>query len=106
VHTPQSSYTPIPKYPSLSRDIAFIVNDAVPAGDVQQSIQTTGAPIVVQVHLFDVYNGAHLPKGKKSLAYNIDYQTVGKTLTDEEIDSWHGKIVDAVNQTHRSYIRS
>ncbi|WP_156291407.1 phenylalanine--tRNA ligase subunit beta [Oceanobacillus salinisoli] len=100
------SYQEIPKYPSVARDIAFILDKDVLAGDVKQLIEEVGAPLVKQVNIFDVYEGDNVPEGKKSIAYSLLYQDPNKTLKDDEVEASYGKIVEAVNKKFDAYIRS
>ncbi|WP_174613989.1 phenylalanine--tRNA ligase subunit beta [Virgibacillus ihumii] len=100
------SYRPIPKYPSVSRDIAFIVDENVQAGDIKELIEKTGAPLVQNVHIFDVYKGEHLEEGKKSIAISLLYQDAEKTLKDNEVEQSYQEIVGKVNDQFDAYVRS
>jgi len=100
------SYQSIPKYPSITRDIAFILDNDILAGDVKDLIQKIGVPLVKHVQIFDMYEGEHVPEGKKSVAYNLLYQDPDKTLTDDEIEESYQKIVEAVNEKFGAYVRS
>lgn len=75
----------VPTYPPVLEDMAFIVDEQVPAGEVQAVIVQTGGELVDRVQLFDVYRGAQIGKGKKSLAYQLVYQHPQRTLTDKEV---------------------
>lgn len=103
---PVKGYTPIPKHPSITRDIAFIVDKNVMAGDVKEVIEASGAPLVKQVNIFDVYQGENLPEGKKSIAYSLLYQHPEKTLQDDEVDASYQYIIDTVNEKFNAYVRS
>lgn len=105
-HTHHATYEPIPKYPSIERDVAFILDEDVLAGDVKSLIEKIGSPLVKAVHIFDVYSGEHLPKGKKSVAYNLVYQDPNKTLKDDEVDISFKDIIEQVNKTFDAYVRS
>jgi phenylalanyl-tRNA synthetase beta chain len=87
VHT----FRPIPRFPSAGRDIALLVDDNLPAkriGDIIRSF-----PQVSQVSIFDLYQGEQVPPGKKSLAFSLRYQSLDRTLTDEEVDEIQQKIL-------------
>jgi phenylalanyl-tRNA synthetase beta chain len=105
-HNHVPSYTQIPRYPSVTRDIAFILDNEVNAGDVKVTIEEVGAPLVKQVQVFDLYKGENLPEGKKSVAYSLLYQDPEKTLVDEEVESSYQKVIEAVNEKHGAYVRS
>ncbi|WP_106496967.1 phenylalanine--tRNA ligase subunit beta [Lentibacillus sp. Marseille-P4043] len=100
------SYQPIPKYPSIVRDIAFVLDEDVQAGDVVNVIQKTDQDLVKDIQIFDVYTGEHLPDGKKSVAYRLLYQDPERTLKDEEVEESYQAIVAAVNEACHAYVRS
>ncbi|OZU89776.1 phenylalanine--tRNA ligase subunit beta [Virgibacillus indicus] len=100
------AYSQIPKYPSIARDIAFILDEEVQAGDVKAVIEKSGAPLVIQVGIFDVYQGENMPEGKKSIAYSLLYQHPEKTLKDDEIEESFNQIIETVNEKFNAYVRS
>lgn len=100
------TYNDIPKYPSIARDIAFILDEGVVAGDVKAKIEECGAPLVKNVQIFDLYQGENLPKGKKSVAYSLLYQHPEKTLTDDDIETSYQEIIDTINKQFNAYVRS
>lgn len=102
----EPSFEDIPRYPSISRDIAFILDKDIQAGDVQNLIKEIGAPLVKQVDIFDVYEGENLEEDKKSIAYHLLYQNPERTLKDEEVDASYEEIVKAVAQKYNGYVRS
>lgn len=98
-------YKEMPKYPSTSRDVAFILDVNVSAGEVKDLIEETGKPLLKSVEVFDLYEGEHMGKGKKSIAYHLTYQDYDKTLVDEEVDESYGKIVEEVESKLGGYVR-
>ncbi len=84
-------YRPIPRLPAVLRDLAVVVAEPVAAAAVTASIREE--PLVEEVTLFDVYRGAPLPAGTKSLALAIRYRAPDRTLTDAEADAAHARIV-------------
>lgn len=100
------AYNQIPKYPSVSRDIAFIVDEDTNAGEIKATIEESGFPLVKNVEIFDVYKGEHLPEGKKSIAYSLLYQDPEKTLKDDEVEQSYQEIVKTVNTKFNAYVRS
>jgi len=102
----QSTYQSIPKYPSIHRDVAFIVNKDVIAGDIKATIERTGAPLVTKVDIFDIYEGDQLHENEKSIAYRLHYQHPHKTLKDEEVNKSFEHIIKTVNETYGAYVRS
>ncbi|MFD2211094.1 phenylalanine--tRNA ligase subunit beta [Virgibacillus halophilus] len=105
-HHVEPAYHAISKYPSVTRDVAFVLDESVVAGDVEKLIHKTGQPLVNETHVFDVYKGENLSEGKKSLAYNIVFQHPEKTLKDEEVDESFQAIISAVQKQFDAEIRS
>lgn len=105
-YKPVTSYQEVPKYPSIGRDIAFVIDESILADDIKKVIKEVGKPLVKDVSVFDVYEGENLEAGKKSVAYHIVYQHPEKTLTDNEIQASYDHIIDAVKEKYQAYIRS
>lgn len=99
-------YQAIAKYPSIMRDIAFVMDQHTLAGEIKDKIESIGAPLVKKVDIFDVYTGEHLDSNKKSIAYNIHYQDPDKTLTDAEVDQSMEAIITTINKAYDTYVRS
>jgi phenylalanyl-tRNA synthetase beta chain len=97
-------YRPIPRFPGNTRDIALIVDNSLAASKVQEVIESF--PLVDQVTLFDVYSGEQVPQGKKSLAFSIRYQSLERTLTDEEVNKAHQQIIDRLQREFGAILRS
>ncbi|GAA0374714.1 phenylalanine--tRNA ligase subunit beta [Bacillus horti] len=89
----QIAYQALPKYPSMQRDIAVVVDQDIPAGKMMQTIEEAGVPLLKAVRLFDVYEGEKVLEGKKSIAFSLQYFDPAKTLTDEEVKQVHDKVV-------------
>ena len=64
-------YEPLPRYPAVTHDIAVVVNEDVQNSEIEAEIRESGAPLLSGVELFDLYRGASIPEGKKSLAYTL-----------------------------------
>ncbi|MEL7566991.1 MAG: phenylalanine--tRNA ligase subunit beta [Dehalobacterium sp.] len=90
-------YQPVPKYPSVDRDMALVVSDDTPAQAIAEIIWQNGENILTNVTLFDVYKGAQIPAGFKSLAYSLTFQSGEKTLTDDEVSSVFQKIKECLS---------
>lgn len=89
----EKSYKPLPKFPAVARDIALLVDDSILVSDIEEVIIKQGGSMVEKINLFDVYKGAQIPEGKKSIAYSITYRSENKTLTDVEVNKVHDKIL-------------
>ena len=97
---------PIPKYPSITRDLALLVDYDTAAGDVEKIIVKNGGKNFVGATLFDVYSGKNIDAGKKSLAFTIKFRAGDRTLTDAEADDAFNKIVAAVEKDCNAQLRS
>lgn len=101
----EKTYTPLPKYPSTSRDIALLVDEDMAVGRIEEIIKKYGKSILEDVRLFDVYRGKQVEEGKKSVAFNLIYRDKDKTLTDEEVTSVHGKVLEALKEKLNAVLR-
>ena len=91
-------FTPLPRYPAVYLDIALIVHDDVPSSRVAQELYYHGAPWLVEARLFDVYAGAPIAAGKRSLAFRLTYRDPERTLTDEAVNRHHEALVKALQE--------
>lgn len=98
-------YSPIPRFPSITRDIALVVDENVIAGELQKTIIEAGGKLLKEVSIFDVYKGDRLPNGKKSIAFSLRYYDPERTLTDEEVTAVHEKVIQAVEQQFGATLR-
>jgi len=87
---------PIPRFPGMSRDIALEVNQNIPAADLLSTIHAHGGNILKDTLVFDVYQGEHLEKGKKSIAIRLNYLDTEETLTDERVSKVQAEIEAAL----------
>ena len=85
-------YQEISKYPSITRDIAMLVNDYITNQEIVSLIQDKGGAFLTDVTLFDVYQGTHVPEGKKSLAYSLTYQDKNETLVEDKVNQAFDKV--------------
>jgi len=97
---------PVPPYPPVLEDLAVIVAENVPAETVAAVIRQAGGNILSELRLFDVYRGAQIGTGKKSLAYSLVYQSYDRTLTDEEVLKIRNRIVRRLDEALGAYLRS
>ncbi len=92
-------FRPLPRYPSVRRDIALVVPDPVPAGDLLQAIVDQKERFVESADIFDVYRGRPIAEGMKSVALTVTYRSPEQTLDDETVDRVHQKIVNSLMAT-------
>jgi phenylalanyl-tRNA synthetase beta chain len=96
----------LPKFPSIERDIAVLVDVDVPAGKLLETIYQAGGELLESARIFDFYQGAQVPEGKKSIAYALVYRSAERTLTDEEVAAVHENVLSALKETHQAELRA
>ena len=84
---PAKRFSPLPKFPALTRDLAFVIDNAVPSALIEKQIRIACGDILESISVFDVYTGDKIEKGKKNIAYSIVLRHSDRTLKDEEADS-------------------
>ncbi|MDR6226526.1 phenylalanine--tRNA ligase subunit beta [Desmospora profundinema] len=99
-------FTPLPKYPATTRDLALVVDKRIAAGDLTDAIRETGGEILESVQLFDVFTGEQIGEGNKSVAYSLRYRSADKTLTDKEVNEVHDGIVRHLETRFGAALRS
>jgi phenylalanyl-tRNA synthetase beta chain len=85
-----------PRMPAVELDLAVVVSEDVTAERVGQTIRSAGGKLLEDARLFDVYRGPGVPEGKKSMAFSLTYRLPDRTLTAEEVDAAHAKVVRKV----------
>ena len=101
----ESRYRPLPKYPTVVRDIALLVERAIPYQQIEAAIRGLDLPHLVGIRLFDRYEGKELPQTHHSLAITLRYQALDRTLTDEEIANSQSRLVDCLVQQFAAELR-
>jgi phenylalanyl-tRNA synthetase beta chain len=85
-------YRPVSTFPAVTQDIAVVVDEDVPAGDIEDAVRTGGGELLERVRLFDVYRGEQVGEGSKSLALRLEFRAPDRTLTDDEVAQVRGQI--------------
>jgi phenylalanyl-tRNA synthetase beta chain len=98
-------YSGIPRFPSITRDIALVVDKETVAGVLQDIIQTAGGKLLKEVTVFDLYEGERMEEGKKSIAYSLKYMDPERTLTDEEVTKVHTQVLEALKNQAGAVLR-
>ena len=98
-------YKPIPRFPAIERDIALLVKADLESAEILKVIRESGGALLEKAELFDVYKGAPIPPGMKSMAYALRYRDPAKTLTDEEIAGPHEAILKALQEKFNAKLR-
>ncbi|MGA9121137.1 MAG: phenylalanine--tRNA ligase subunit beta [Bacteroidota bacterium] len=102
----QEPYRPLPRFPKVRRDVAFVVDAGTEAASVENEIRRAGGELLVSVRVFDVYEGKGLPEGKKSLAFALSLMSAVKTLEEREIDAAVADIIKHIGQKFGAVLRS
>ena len=98
VRLPEATYHALPRYPASTRDLAVICDESLPVAAIEKTITGAVGNILEQIKLFDVYRGAPVPAGKKSVAYSLVLRAADRTLTVEECDKAIEKALKALSQ--------
>jgi phenylalanyl-tRNA synthetase beta chain len=102
----QPRFVPIPRFPASTRDVALVVPDEIPAGEVLGAVRTAAGSLAEHVSIFDRFTGGPVPKDHSSLAFRVVYRAADRTLTDAEIDAQHAKVILAVAQRFGATLRA
>ena len=98
VRLPEATYHALPRFPASTRDLAVICDESLPVAAIEKAISGAVGNILEQIKLFDVYRGAPVPVGKKSVAYSLVLRAADRTLTVEECDKAIEKALKALAQ--------
>lgn len=101
----ERTYRPFSLYPSSDIDLAFEVDDSVPASAVEDAIRAAGGDLLWSVRLFDVFRGEAVAEGRRSLAYALRLQAADRTLTDADVASVRTTVIDAVESALPATLR-
>jgi phenylalanyl-tRNA synthetase beta chain len=93
---PDPTYTPLPKYPSVTRDLALVCDEAVTVASCEDVINASAGKLLRGVKLFDIYRGVGVPEGKKSLAFSLELRADDRTLTDADSEAVVSKVLAAL----------
>nr|WP_290123328.1 hypothetical protein [Secundilactobacillus oryzae] len=98
-------YEVISKYPAVSRDMALLVDRNITNQQIVDVIEKRGGAYLNSVHLFDVYEGEHVPEGKRSLAYSLTFLDKEATLTDETVNKAFDKVITSLEKEFSVEVR-
>ena len=98
-------YKEAPRYPTIEKDCAFILDKNVTAGSVLDTIKKAGGRLLDSINVFDVYTGENVGEGKKSIAYNLTFMDSSRTLTDAEVMEVFNNIIDKVCKEYNATLR-
>jgi len=98
-------YHPLPKFPAVVRDLALLIDTGVQFADVERAVIGLRIPELVGVKLFDIYAGKELPPGKHSIALTLRYRAANRTLTPEEVNAAHDRVIGVLKREFGAKIR-
>ena len=102
---PDATYTPLPKYPTVCRDLALICDEAVTVADVEDVITASAGKLLRKIQLFDIYRGVGVPEGKKSMAFSLELRADDRTLTDSDSEGVVSKVLTALKDRLNASLR-
>ena len=94
---PEATYTPLPKYPAVTRDLSFVCDESITVAQVEAVITGAAGKLLRKVTLFDIYRGTGIEPGKKSLAFSLELRADDRTLTDTDSEETVSKILNALD---------
>jgi phenylalanyl-tRNA synthetase beta chain len=104
--TQKVKFEAIPQYPSVTRDIALVMDKDVASGDVVRTISRSSKRLMSEAKIFDIYEGEHVESGKKSVAISLTFQDPNKTLDEATINSAIENILKEVEKQHGAVLRA
>lgn len=102
---PEPTYTPLPRFPAITRDIAVVCDASIPVAELISTINAADDSYLKGCELFDVYTGAPIPEGKKSVAFSLTLRSDEMTLTDEHAEAVINAVLEALKANHGASMR-
>ena len=102
---PDATYTPLPKYPTVSRDLALVCAEDITVAQVEKVITSAAGKLLRDVKLFDIYRGVGIPEGKKSMAFSLELRADDRTLTDTDSEAVISKVLQALKDKLDTVLR-
>lgn len=102
---PDPTYTPLPKYPAVTRDLALICDEAVTVAQAEDVITAAAGKLLQDVKLFDIYRGVGVPAGKKSMAFSLELRADDRTLTDTDSEAVVAKVLADLKEQLNATLR-
>ncbi len=102
---PDATYTPLPKYPTVTRDLSFLCDESVTVAAVEDVITASAGKLLRGVKLFDIYRGTGVPEGKKSMAFSLELRADDRTLTDADSEGVMTKVLAALSEKLGAVLR-
>jgi phenylalanyl-tRNA synthetase beta chain len=94
----EARYVDLPRFPAVTRDLALVCEEHIPVSHLANCIKEAGGKLLTQVELFDIYRGANIPDGKKSVAFSLELRAEDRTLTDADSDGVITSVLKALEE--------
>ena len=95
---PEPTYTPLPKYPTVTRDLSVLCDETMTVAEVQDVMAAAAGKLLRGIQLFDIYRGTGVPEGKKSVSFSLELRADDRTLTDADSEGVVTKILKALDE--------
>ena len=102
---PEMKYKEFSKFPSIKKDVAFIVDRNLESAIIEKQIKKSAGSLLTNIEVFDVYTGEHVDENKKSIAYSLTFSDSKKTLTDDEVTGIFNKVIADAERVFGAEIR-
>ena len=103
--TGKMKYKEISKFPSIKKDVAFVMNKNIESKEIETVIRKAAGNLLSKIEVFDVYTGENVGENEKSIAYSLTFMDVKKTLTEEEVSAVFEKIIEMVESKCEAKLR-
>ena len=102
---PDPTYVPLPKYPTVTRDLSLICDESVTVAQAESVIEASAGKLLRSIRLFDIYRGTGVPEGKKSMAFSLELRADDRTLTDADSETVISKVLAALSAQLNATLR-
>ena len=102
---PMGEMKPLPRFPSMSRDLALVMDEEVNVGPLMASMRKAAGALLESIEMFDVYRGVQAGLGKKSVAFSLTFRAADRTLTDDEVQKAMEKVQAVCAEKYNAFRR-
>lgn len=102
---PMGEMKPLPRFPSVSRDLALKMDEDAPVGPLMDDMRKAAGKLLESIKMFDVYRGAQVGEGKKSVAFSLDFRAPDRTLVEDDVQKAMEKVIKACEEKHNATVR-
>ena len=106
IRTSKMKYKEVSKYPSITKDVSFLLKEDIPSEEIIKAIKKSGGKLLTKIEVFDLYKGIGIPKDMRSLGFKLYFEDPNKTLTLEEVMPIFDKIINDIEKKYKASVRS